>query len=276
MTLDDVPLTRLAGTAQERVAPDPAPVADALAKYAETDLLCYRAEHPLPLVVRQARELAALARLAGADPRRPAAPTEGVIHVPQDPEAVAAVRHALAEQPPEILAALGIAIPALGSAALGLALAEGALDPQRAHELASLDELFQVEQWGEDEWALRRRTHVAEDIALAARFIELPAPHDRQAAAHRGPGPRGRLPGLDGPQATKLGVAGWVRNRARRHSGGAGAWRARGGGGAAPVLPARSGHGRRRADPRGPGRARAASGLPQRADRFLSGLDLIR
>ncbi len=173
MTLDDVPLTRLAGTAQERVAPDPAPVADALAKYAETDLLCYRAEHPLPLVVRQAREwqpwLDWLEQTHGARLR----PTEGVIPVPQDPEAVEAVRHALAEQPPEILAALGIAIPALGSAALGLALAEGALDPQRAHELASLDELYQVEQWGEDEWALRRRTHVAKDIALAARFIEL-------------------------------------------------------------------------------------------------------
>ena len=72
-----------------------------------------------------------------------------------------------------MLAGLGVAIPALGSATLGLALAEGALDAQRAHELASLDELFQVEQWGDDEWARRRRSDVAEDVALAARFIEL-------------------------------------------------------------------------------------------------------
>jgi chaperone required for assembly of F1-ATPase len=173
VTMDDVPLTRLAGTAQERIAPDPAQVADALAKYAEDDLLCYRADHPLPLVVRQAREwqpwLDWLARAYGARLR----PTEGVTHIEQDKAAIDAIRAALHAQPPEMLAALGIAIPALGSAALGLALAEGALDAQRAHELASLDELFQIEQWGEDEWARQRRASAAADVALAARFIEL-------------------------------------------------------------------------------------------------------
>ena len=40
----DVPLTRLAGTAQERIAPDPEPVVLDIARYGETDLLCYRAE----------------------------------------------------------------------------------------------------------------------------------------------------------------------------------------------------------------------------------------
>ncbi|MBV8913219.1 MAG: chaperone, ATP12 [Acetobacteraceae bacterium] len=173
MTMEDVPLTRLAGTAQERITPDPAPVAEALAKFAENDLLCYRADHPLPLVVRQAREwqpwLDWLERAHGARLR----PTEGITHIDQDPEALRAVRQALEAQPPEVLAALGIAIPALGSAALGLALAEGALDAQRAHQLASLDELFQVEQWGDDEWASRRRSQVAEDVAVAARFMEL-------------------------------------------------------------------------------------------------------
>ena len=44
MTPADIPLTRLAGTAQERIAPNPAPMVEGLAKYAETDLLCYRAE----------------------------------------------------------------------------------------------------------------------------------------------------------------------------------------------------------------------------------------
>ncbi|GAC1341496.1 MAG: ATPase [Acetobacteraceae bacterium] len=173
MSLDDVPLTRLAGTAQERIAPDPAPVAEALAKYAETDLLCYRAEHPTPLVVRQAREwqpwLDWLERAHGARLQ----PVAGVGYVEQDGAALSAVRAALLAQPAPVLAGLGIAIPALGSATLGLALADGALDPARAHALASLDELFQVEQWGEDVWAARRRADVATDVALAAQFIEL-------------------------------------------------------------------------------------------------------
>lgn len=173
MTAEDVPLTRLAGTAQDRIAPDPAPVAEALAAYAETDLLCYRAEHPLPLVTRQAREwepwLDWLAETHGARLR----PTEGIAHVAQDGEAVAAVREVLRAQPAHVLAGLGIVVPALGSVVLGLALAAGALDAQRAYEIASLEERFQAEQWGEDNDAAKRRAHVASDIALAARFIEL-------------------------------------------------------------------------------------------------------
>ena len=173
MTMDDVPLTRLAGTAQERIAPDPAPVAIALARYAETDLLCYRAEHPAALVMRQAKAwqpwLDWLAETHGARLRA----TTGVGNVRQDPQALDAVHHAIAAQPAPVLAGLGLAIPALGSAVLGLALAEGELDPQRAHEVASLDELFQAEAWGEDAEAVRRRAHVLTEVSLAARFMAL-------------------------------------------------------------------------------------------------------
>jgi chaperone required for assembly of F1-ATPase len=34
MSFADTPLTRLAGTAQQRIAPDPAPTVDAIARYA--------------------------------------------------------------------------------------------------------------------------------------------------------------------------------------------------------------------------------------------------
>ena len=173
LSMDDVPLTRLAGTAQDRIAPNPAPVAAALAQYAETDLLCYRAAHPKALIVRQARAwqpwLDWLARTHGA--RLHVA--EGIMHINQDPAALAAVQRAMAAQSPATLAALGVAIPAMGSAALGLALADGALDAAEAHQVAGLDELFQVESWGEDAEATRRRAHVAADLAVAGRFIRL-------------------------------------------------------------------------------------------------------
>ena len=89
------------------------------------------------------------------------------------PAALDAIRRAMAGQPVPTLAALGVAVPLLGSAVLGLALAEGALDAVAAHELASLDELFQVQSWGEDAEASARRQRIAEDIALAERFIQL-------------------------------------------------------------------------------------------------------
>lgn len=172
-TLDDLPLTRLAGTAQERIAPDKAPVADALAKYAETDVLCYRAEFPLPLVLQQARAWQPWLDWLEAKHGARLVPTEGVAHKAQDEHAVAAVRAVLLAEPAPVLAGLGIAVPALGSVVLGLALAEGALDADEAYKLAHLDELYQAEHWGEDVWAARRRKDVARDIALAARFIGL-------------------------------------------------------------------------------------------------------
>lgn len=173
MTPEDVPLTQLAGTAQDRIAPDPAATADALAKYAESDLLCYRAEHPAPLVAHQVREwqpwLDWLEREHGAK----LVSTAGIAHVAQPEAALAAIRGRLRMESPPVLAALGVAVPALGSVVLGLALAEGEIGPSRAYEIAALDELFQVERWGDDEWAAKRRRDVADDIALAHRFLTL-------------------------------------------------------------------------------------------------------
>lgn len=173
MSMDDVPLTRLAGTAQDRIAPDPAPVAAALAQYAESDLLCYRAETPVALVVRQVHAWQPWLDWAAQRHGARLEPTTGIIHRAQDPAALDAIRQAMAGQSVPTLAALGIAVPLLGSAVLGLALAEGALDATTAHELASLDEEFQMESWGEDAESTARRRRIAEDIALAERFIRL-------------------------------------------------------------------------------------------------------
>jgi len=79
----------------------------------------------------------------------------------------------VAAQDPDTLAGLGIAVPAMGSLVLGLALAAGELAAAEAQSLALLDELFQAEQWGEDAEAVARRAAIGADIALAARYIAL-------------------------------------------------------------------------------------------------------
>ena len=173
LTAEDVPLTRIAGTAQERVAPDPEPTMAAIAAYGEIDLLCYRAAAPEALARRQDQLwqpwLAWAARLHDAH----LLVTTGLGHVAQPPAALAALRAATARRSAFELAGLGILVPALGSLVLGLAVADAALDADQAHQLAALDELFQAEQWGEDPEAAARRRHVGQDIATAARFIRL-------------------------------------------------------------------------------------------------------
>ena len=173
MSFVDTPLTRLAGTAIERIAPDPLPTIDAIARYGETDLLCYRAKTPQALVQRQHRQWQPWLDWAALTYDAPLRVTSGVCYVKQHQDNIAALRRTVAGLDPNALAGLGIAVPALGSLVLGLALAAGELDAETAFTLGALDELFQTEQWGEDYEAADRHTNMAADIRLAARYIAL-------------------------------------------------------------------------------------------------------
>jgi chaperone required for assembly of F1-ATPase len=173
MSFADTPLTRLAGTAIERIAPDPAPTIDAIARYGETDLLCYRAATPDKLVQRQHLLWAPWLDWAAVTLDAPLRVTTGIGYVKQHRDSIAALRRAVAGQTPDALAALGIAVPALGSLVLGLALAAGEMDGETAYTLGALDELFQAEQWGEDDEAVHRRAGIRSDILLAERYIVL-------------------------------------------------------------------------------------------------------
>ena len=173
MSFANTPLTRLAGTAQERIAPDPLPTADAIARFGESDMLCYRAASPLPLVERQMREWQPWLDWAEQTYGAPLRVGAGIAYVRQHKDAIAALRRAVLGMDAYALAGLGIAVPSLGSLVLGLALAEGALDAAKAHELGALEELFEVEHWGEDFEGLDRRNSVGRDVVLAERFIRL-------------------------------------------------------------------------------------------------------
>ncbi len=173
MGFDDLPLTRLAGTAQERIAADPGASIDALARYGESDLLCYRAEGPAALVERQNHGWQPWLDWARTELGAALRVTTGVVYLPQDREALAALRRALAGHDPLALAALGVAVPALGSLVLGLALARFRLSAAEAMALATLDETFQEELWGSDAEALARRGAIAAELASAARLLEL-------------------------------------------------------------------------------------------------------
>ena len=172
MSFKDTPLTRLAGTAVERIAPDPAPTIDAIARYGETDLLCYRAETP-PMLVQRQQQWQKWLDWAALTYDAPLRVVTGVGFVKQHHDSIAALRRTVAALDVNALAGLGIAVPALGSLVLGLALAAGEIAAEAAYALGALDELFQAEQWGEDYEAVDRRAGVLADIVLAARYIDL-------------------------------------------------------------------------------------------------------
>jgi chaperone required for assembly of F1-ATPase len=173
MSFADTPLTRLAGTARGKIALDPIVAADAIARYGENDLLCYRADAPPELAARQARSWQPWLDWAAEAFAAPLRVTVGIGPIRQHRDSIDALRRAVASYDAHLLAGLGVAVPSLGSLVLGLALAEGALDAAEAHVLGALDELFQVEQWGEDDEAAIRRRNVEADIVLSGRFMRL-------------------------------------------------------------------------------------------------------
>jgi chaperone required for assembly of F1-ATPase len=175
MTLEEVPLTRLAGTAQERITANRAAAAAALTTYAEHDLLCHRVVAPEALAVKQHHawqpwlDWAATTYGAKLELRYSLMPN------PQPAEPLARLHEAVAQYDAFTLAGLGILVPAYGSLVLGLAVATGKLPALQALEISQLEELFQELQWGEDAEATARRLNVAADVESAARFITLAA-----------------------------------------------------------------------------------------------------
>jgi len=167
-----MPLTRLANAVIDAVADRPAPVADEVAKYLGSDLLCYRAEGPEGLVARQAEIWDPLLAFARDDLGARFVQVEGVTFKPQPEHAVAAAR-AHIPQDAWRLGAVSSITTLTGSAILALALARGAIAPDVAWDAAHVDEDWQMSQWGRDELALRRRAFRRGEFGAAVAVLRL-------------------------------------------------------------------------------------------------------
>ena len=166
-----MPATRLAATAIDRIGQAREAVADEIAAFAGSDLLCYLAEHPTALAVEQAREWGPWRDWAAAECGVALEPVEGIIHRPQDPAAIARVRELALALDDFGLAGLAMATPLLGSAVLALALQRGALAGEGAFELSRLDEAFQERQWGVDAEAAERTAARRAEAVLLERWF---------------------------------------------------------------------------------------------------------
>ena len=166
-----MPATRLAATAIDRVGAARAAVADEIAAFAGSDVLCYLAEAPAALVERQAREWAPWRAWAAAELVVDLQPTEGLRHLPQDPAALERIRALALALDDFSLTALAAATPLFGSAVLAFAVQRGALSGAAAFELSRLDEAFQEDQWGVDAEAAERTAARRAEAMLLERWF---------------------------------------------------------------------------------------------------------
>jgi chaperone required for assembly of F1-ATPase len=168
-----MPLTGLANAAIDRVAPDRQAFAEGLARYAEADLACYRAEGPRELVARQEASWDALLGWARRRYDVDFTTTSGLMHIAQPPATVERLAHAVAALEAFRLAGLSPLVTIGGSLIAGLAVLEKALTPEQAWDAVSVDERWQLEQWGADAEAEAALENRRRDFFAAARFLEL-------------------------------------------------------------------------------------------------------
>ena len=168
-----MPLTQLANTTIDRVSQERDAVATSILAYAETDLLCYRAEQPTALVERQAAAWQPLLDWAALELDAPLTVTRGVLPTSQPRSAVEALRTALDKFDDFHLAAVGHATGLTGSIVVALALAAARITAEEAFDAASIDEAYQQETWGADAEAAARLEHQRREIVATDRFLRL-------------------------------------------------------------------------------------------------------
>ncbi|WP_157879120.1 ATP12 family chaperone protein [Pararhodospirillum photometricum] len=171
-----MPLTALANTALDRVAPERSAILDTLVRYGGTDLLCYRADQPTTLVERQEAAWSPLLDWLATTHGLSLVVTRGLMPVAQPEPTLARLRSVLEGLDLWALTATQALAAAGGSVGLALAVGGGRLSAEEAFTLAHLDDLFQVERWGDDAEARARREALAADMSAAHRFLILARP----------------------------------------------------------------------------------------------------
>lgn len=168
-----MPFTRSANAAIDKVRKQHSEVADMLSDYGDSDLLCYRAAHPVALTERQSREWDPALEWAAETMDARLIPVEGVLHHPQPPEVLERLRRQVHELDEFRLAAFHDLVSLSGSLILGFAAAQNWRNPEEIWRISRLDELWQAEQWGDDDEALQAAEIKKEAFLHAKTFYDL-------------------------------------------------------------------------------------------------------
>jgi len=163
-----MPMTRLLNSAIDGVVGAEASVAADAAKYAGSDLICYRAEFPDKLIAQQTEHWDPVLAWAESAHGWRFVRSAGVIHVPQPEATLCGVAETTGRYDAYTLAGLHSMTTLMGSVLLALAVSQGRLTAAEAWTAAHVDEDFQISQWGEDAEARARREHRWRDMQAAA------------------------------------------------------------------------------------------------------------
>jgi len=169
----DMPLTRAANAAIDKVVPQQAEVVSMLADYGDADLTCYRAEAPAELVARQAAAWDPLLDWATDCFGARLVPVTGVVHSPQNATSLARLKQPLMAMSAFELAGFHDLVSLSGSLVIGLAASRNFLPIDVLWARSRIDEDWQEQKWGRDDEASAAAAQKRRGFLEAAKFYRL-------------------------------------------------------------------------------------------------------
>jgi chaperone required for assembly of F1-ATPase len=168
-----MPITGFANATIDRVQPALSDFRTQMSGYGASDLLCYHATDPAPLVARQAELWSPLLDWARQRYDVTFTVTSGIMPVDQPPSTLARLHAAVGALDPWLLAGATTLVQISGTLVATLARLENALEAEGLWAVADLDDAWQAETWGEDEEASRTRARRRAELMAADRYCAL-------------------------------------------------------------------------------------------------------
>ena len=144
-----------------------------LLKYGASDLVCYFAITPPEVVARQEKHWLPLLAWLASEHGIALEKVAGIKYHNQPPESLEKLNALLTKMEPAGFTVAQAATAITGSVVIALALAEGYIDAEAAYEASCVDEIFQLDTWGEDTLARKRLDNIRAELVAIARFRDL-------------------------------------------------------------------------------------------------------
>jgi len=168
-----MPLTKLANTAIDRATIEKSKIAAEVLEFAGSDMVCYRAESPAGLILRQTTHWDPIIAWAKADLNVNFTTVSTITHRLQSPAALQALEAHVKSLDPFSFVAVHNLTTLTGSALLAAMAAAGKIPADAAWLAANVDEDWQIETWGEDAEAMSRRAGRLNEFSACVRFVNL-------------------------------------------------------------------------------------------------------
>lgn len=168
-----MPVTKSANAAIDKVAHQHGEVADMIAEYGASDLLCYRATEPQELIARQAEQWDPVLDWAAETLGARLVPVSGVMFQAQDTASTGRLRAMVRDLSEYELAAFHDLVSLSGSLILGFAAIHQYRPLEELWRLSRLDENWQEELWGVDEEASAQAEVKRQAFLHADRFFRM-------------------------------------------------------------------------------------------------------